>query len=130
MRSTLACESSSAARAFDRGAYARVMVYEIERGLPHKWNRDVDEGDVSDMKMDWMRICKSIPFALGTDCRSLYDICTKNGSMPEEKRVALDLMDVRESIEEMGDTIRWISTDHMLVDCLTKNMPPMSCWTI
>ena len=24
----------------------------------------------------------------------------------------------------MGDTILWIPTDHMLVDCLTKNMPP------
>ena len=44
--------------------------------------------------------------------------------MPEERRVALDLLDVRESIEEMGDKIRWIPTDHMLVDCLTKAMPP------
>ena len=44
--------------------------------------------------------------------------------MPEERRVALDLLDVRESIEEMGDTIRWIPTDHMLVDCMTKTMPP------
>ena len=23
-----------------------------------------------------------------------------------------------------GDKIRWIPTDHMLVDCMTKNMPP------
>ena len=44
--------------------------------------------------------------------------------MPEERRVALDLLDVRESIEEFGDKIRWIPTDHMLVDCMTKNMPP------
>ena len=44
--------------------------------------------------------------------------------MPEERRVALDLLDVRESIEEMGDQIRWIPTDHMLVDCMTKLMPP------
>ena len=43
--------------------------------------------------------------------------------MPDEKRVALDLLDVRESIEQMGDQIRWIPTDHMLVDCMTKNMP-------
>ena len=38
--------------------------------------------------------------------------------------MALDLLDVRESIEEFGDKIRWIPTDHMLVDCMTKNMPP------
>ena len=43
--------------------------------------------------------------------------------MPEERRVPLDLIDVRESIEEMGDQIRWIPTDHMLVDCMTKHMP-------
>jgi len=44
--------------------------------------------------------------------------------MPDERRVALDLLDVRESIEQMGDQIRWIPTDHMLVDCMTKTMPP------
>ena len=43
--------------------------------------------------------------------------------MPDERRVALDLLDVRESIEQMGDQIRWIPTDHMLVDCMTKLMP-------
>ena len=44
--------------------------------------------------------------------------------MPDERGVALDLLDVRESIEQMGDQIRWIPTDDMLVDCMTKNMPP------
>ena len=48
-------------------------------------------------------MCNNIPFALGTDCRSLYDVCTKRGSLPEERRVALDIMDIKESIEEMGD---------------------------
>ena len=67
---------------------------------------------------------EAIPLYLVTDCKSLYDVCTKNGSMPEERRVALDLLDVRESIEKFGDKIRWIPTDHMLVDCMTKNMPP------
>ena len=69
-------------------------------------------------------MCKHVPFALGTDCKSLYDVCTKNGSMPDERRVALDLLDIRESIEEFGDKIRRIPTDHMLADCMTKNMPP------
>ena len=61
-------------------------------------------------------------WALGTDCKSLYDVCNKSGSLPNERRVALDLLDIRESIEQYGDIIRWIPTDHMLVDCLTKNM--------
>jgi hypothetical protein len=122
MRSTLAAEAASAAKAFDRGAYCRVMLYEIEKGWRHKWERlNVDDAN---LRHDWTKMCRLIPFALGTDCKSLYDVCTKNGSMPEEKRVALDLLDVRESIEEMGDKIRWIPTDHMLVDCMTKTMPP------
>ena len=37
MRSTLACEAASAAKAFDRGAYARVMLHEIENGWNHQY---------------------------------------------------------------------------------------------
>ena len=69
-------------------------------------------------------MCNKIPFALGTDCRSLYDVCTKSGSLPEERRAALDIMDIKESIEEMGDQVRWVPTDHMLLDCMTKSIPP------
>ena len=121
MRSTLACEAASAAKAFDKGAFARVMLHEIENGRNGKW--DQLNQDDCDLKTDWTKMCRDIPFCLGTDCKSLYDVCMKSGSMPEERRVALDLMDVRESIEQMGDQIRWIPTDHMLVDCMTKNMP-------
>ena len=102
MRSTLACEAASAAKAFDRGAYARVMLYEIENGWKHKWDRQ-DPDDPAEIRHDWTTMCETIPFALGTDCKSLYDVCTKQGSMPDERRVALDLLDVRESIEQMGD---------------------------
>ena len=33
-------------------------------------------------------------------------------------------MDIKESIEEMGGQMRWVPTAHMLVDCMTKSMPP------
>ena len=85
------------------------MIYEIEHG------RSTDH---------WTDTCKQVPLCLGTDCKSLYDLCKKDGSMPDERRVALDLMDVREGVESFGDDIRWIPTDHMLVDCLTKAMHP------
>ena len=123
MRSTLACEASSATRAFDRGTYVRTMWYEIQHGWKHIWEREPNH-NTDDVREEWSQMCQKIPFALGTDCKSLYDVCTKNGSMPEERRVALDLLDIRESIEEFGDKIRWIPTDHMLVDCMTKSMPP------
>ena len=69
-------------------------------------------------------MCKQVPFCLGTDCKSLYDHTIKPSSTTKEKRVALDLLDVREGVEHMGDQIRWVPTDHMLVDSLTKAMNP------
>ena len=54
----------------------------------------------------------------------MYDKCIKPSSTTKEKRVALDLLDVREGVERMADQIRWVPTDHMLVDCLTKSMNP------
>ena len=48
----------------------------------------------------------------------------KPSSTTKEKRVALDLLDVREGVERHGDQIRWVPTDHMLVDSLTKAMNP------
>ena len=59
-----------------------------------------------------------------TDCNSLYDVRRKHGSLPAERRVALDLLDLREGLEEFGDQVRWIPTTHMLADALTKHMPP------
>ena len=108
VRSTLGAEACGATKAYDRAMYARAMLYEIEHG--HNNN--------------WTEMCKQVPFCLGTDCKSLYDLCTKDGSLPQERRVALDLLDVREGIEHFGDRIRWIPTDHMLVDCMTKAMAP------
>ena len=69
MRSTLACEASSAARAFDRGAYVRTMWYEIEHGWDQLWNRDLTEGK-DETREQWTKMCKSVPFCLGTDCKS------------------------------------------------------------
>ena len=88
--------------------YARAMIHEIEVGK----------------NQHWTEMCKKVPFCLGTDCKSLFDLCGKVGSLPDERRVALDLLDVREGIEEMHDQIRWVPTDHMLADAFTKSMPP------
>ena len=57
--STLAAEAHGASRAYDRAMYARAMMYEIESGKISNWAEQ----------------CKTIPFCLGTDCKSLYDVC-------------------------------------------------------
>ena len=78
--STLAAEGNSASNAYDKGMWARAISYEIECG------RDAP----------WQDMCAAVPFCLGTDCKSLYDNCIKPASTTKEKRVALDLLDVRD----------------------------------
>jgi len=61
---------------------------------------------------------------LATDCKSLFDLCNRPTSTPTEKRITLDLLDVREHIDNDDDvTVRWIPTAAMLVDALTKHLP-------
>ena len=62
---------------------------------------------------------------MATDCKSLYDVCIRPTSMPTEKRVTLDLLDVRHHLDQHPDhyQVRWIPTTAMLVDALTKHLP-------
>ena len=69
-------------------------------------------------------MAKTVPCGLATDCRSLYDLCNNVVGVPDERRVALDLLDIKEGLELLGDVIRWVPTEHMLADALTKKMPP------
>ena len=66
---------------------------------------------------------KKVPFGLATDCKSLYELCKNDGKLPDDRRVALDLLDVRDGLQEYGDEFRWIPTEHTLADALTKRMP-------
>ena len=109
---------------FDLKPVSKTM---IRKGLFHSTKATSESGAYvfeieTPERVWWEQACKRIPFCLATDCRSLYDLCVKDGSMPQERRVALELNDVREGIADFGDSIRWVPTDHMLVDCLTKCM--------
>jgi len=114
--STLAAEANGGSMAYDRSMYVRAVCAEIESPL--------SSFSTSGIQTSWKEACSKIPFCLGTDCKSLYDTCIKPASTTKDKRVALDLLDVREGIEEYKDSVRWVPTDHMLVDCLTKAMHP------
>lgn len=48
---------------------------------------------------------------------------TQLGRRPAERRVALGLSGVRESLEQFGDARRWIPTEHTLFVSLTKSRP-------
>ena len=46
----------------------------------------------------------------------------KTGSSCKEKRVGLDIADLRDGYDR-GDVIRWIPTSRMGADALTKHIP-------
>ena len=55
-----------------------------------------------------------------TDCRSLYDHVVHTGKSLPEKRVGMDIADMREGIDEDSDVFVWQDTHTMAADALTK----------
>ena len=121
--STLAAEANGASMAYDRSMYVRALCAELEAPF-ETFPIAGSDAHGNPGATSWKEACKRVPFCLGTDCKSLYDTCVKPASTTKEKRVALDLLDVREGIEYFKDSIIWVPTDHMSVDALTKAMHP------
>ena len=106
VKSTLASEAAGSSQAYDRAVFARYL-------LSH-----IFYGDMS----DWVKQVNRIPAAQMTDCKSLVDLTQKEGSLPTEKRIALDIRDLQDGIEQ-GVNMVWTSTDKMICDGLTKKLP-------
>ena len=56
-----------------------------------------------------------------SDCRSMVDHIRKTGGQTDEKRVAMDLADLRAGVDA-GDLVVWLPTKRMVADCLTKHL--------
>ena len=106
VKSTMAAESATASYAYDRGVFARAIVAELLGLRPEdKWTERVRE----------------VPHVMATDCRSLVEHTNKTGSTSlTEKRVALDMSDLREGIDGGKVLLKWIATEEMAADWLTK----------
>ena len=82
----------------------------------------------------WADEARQIPQTTWIDCKSLDEMLHKSGGTASEKRVALDVHDVQQFLEDecederASDCLRWISTTYMLADPLTKPIPN-SHWT-
>ena len=79
-----------------------------------------------DPKTDWRHpdeaLCKLHPAVAVADCKSMYDLVTKNTTAKcEEQRTALECLLIKERLSE-GVRFRWLPTDAMISDCLTKVM--------
>ena len=59
-----------------------------------------------------------------TDCKSLYDhLLSQSSPTLDDRRTAIDIVILRDSISRMKASLRWIPTDRMLADALTKESP-------
>ena len=56
-----------------------------------------------------------------TDCKSLYDhLSSQSSPTLDDRRTAIDFVILRDSVSRLGASLRWIPTDRMLADSLTK----------
>ena len=106
VKSTLASEAAGCSQAYDKAVFARYLISHIFYG---------------DVKC-WVKQIALVPAAQMSDCKSLVDLTKKDGSLPTEKRIALDIRDLQEGIEA-GVEMVWTSTDKMICDGFTKKLP-------
>ena len=75
----------------------------------------------------WPDLVSRIPQVNISDCQSLVDLVAKEGSLPKERRVALDITELREGVENNeGEHLIWTSTDRMIADPMTKHITNQS----
>jgi hypothetical protein len=106
VRSTMAAEAASASMAHDRGTLVRYVLCQLGG---------------TDQQLPWQVAMRDVAYAMVTDCRSLAEHCSKTGATVTEKRVALDIADVRAAVDA-GDVLKWVPTDAMPADGLTKHL--------
>ena len=118
VRSTLASEAAALSTGYDMNVYVRVLVARL-LGL---------QGD------GWAAEARRVPANTWIDCRSLDEMLAKTGATATEKRVTLDIDDVRQFLEDeieerhASDMLGWTPTATMLADPLTKPIPATT-WT-
>ena len=97
VRSTLAAEAAALASGYDMAVYMRVLLARIRCKKAPSWQ---DEA-------------RRIPHVTWIDCKSLDEMLHKSGGTASEKRVALDVHDVQQFMEDEteeereSDTLRW-----------------------
>ena len=106
VKSTLAAEAYSLSDAVDSLHWARAVLTEIL--YPELSGRAALDDSV-------------IQCAAVTDCKSLYDTITKERVMLTDKRLSLEASLLRQSLSDVS--IKWVKSEQMLADCLTKVLP-------
>lgn len=63
------------------------------------------------------------PPVLATDCKSLFDhlVSPSSPTSIDDRRTSIDVVIIRESLKALQGNIRWLPTDRMIADGLTKD---------
>ena len=129
VKSTLAAEAAAMSFGFDRSIFARAVYSEINAGRSTAWqmmSKDIPLA-IQLADRDGNLPGNDIALGLATDCKSLFDLGNRPTSTPTEKRITLDLLDVREHLDRDENVLaRWIPTTAMLVDALTKHLADLT----
>ena len=104
----MAAESAALSLAEDRHLYARLLMETLLEGEP-------------DYGPDWRHRLK-MPGIMVTEAKSLYDHLNATGSIPKERQTLIDLLVVRDLIDNNALKLLWVPTTHMMADVLTKSM--------
>ena len=118
VRSTLGADAAALSTGYDSAVHLRVLVARL-LGLPGQ---------------DWATQARQIPKSTWIDCKSLEAMLGKTGASSTEKRVMLDVDDVRQFLEDEQeerrgtDQLKWTPTASMLADPMTKPVAA-SAWT-
>ena len=109
VRSTLSAEAYAMSTSLDKLTWIRCM-----------W------GYIKDPSFKWHAPEKALlrehPGLMITDCKSLYDLVTKNATPNcQEWRTTIEVMPLKQQSQD-HTVCRWVSTAIMLADCLTKPM--------
>ena len=113
VHNTMAAEFAVLATCVDRYLYARALAQSLLYGEP-------------DFVVNWRNDLKT-PGIVLTDATCVHDHLHKTGSIPKERQMLLDLLTVRDLVEDGVIDLRWVATAHMLADMLTKGMPITRC---
>eukprot|EP00435_Cladocopium_sp_Y103_P012014 s3028_g3.t1 len=107
--STLAAESQAMATASGTVEWMCLLLHEIIHG----------PFDVRDAKT----VLQQHQPILVTDCKSLFDhlLSPSSPTAAEDRRTSIDITIIKESVRTLNAAVRWVPTDRMLADSLTKD---------
>ena len=111
-RSSTSAEVQQMTETLDEISWVRLALYEIEVGPVDYSNKD-----------DVNRAISACPAALVTDGKSGYDAIERSESAGlgmRDKRTAIECLGIRQQKEQTALQMKWVHSDAMLADGLTK----------